>query len=103
MLFVVHNSITKTKGIEKRRKLITSNAYLKTCPALSRRNDVYKLSANYLFRICILFISHSPISLITRLLNDSNQPRIRISCPHLSLITLCRDYQSSNNQLIINS
>ncbi len=80
---------------------ITSNAHLKTRSALSRRNDVSKLPTNYLFRICILFISHSLISLLTRLLTDSNRPRIRIPCPRLSLIKLCRDHQPSNNQLII--
>jgi hypothetical protein len=74
----------------------------KTFMSKGERKYIFELSANYLFWISILFISHSLISLLTRLLNHSNRHRIRIRCPCLSFIKLCRDHQSSNNQLIIN-
>ena len=65
------------------------------------RKYIFDPSANYLFLIFILFIAHSPISLLTRLSNHSNWPRTPIPCPWLSLIKLCRDHYSSNNQFII--
>ena len=62
-------------------KTITSNARLKTRLALSRTNRVSELSPNYLFKVKMLFRSHSAIPIFSRLLNISH--RLRVELPIL--------------------
>ncbi len=59
----------------------TSNARLRTRSALSRRNRASELSANYLFKADMLFMSRSAILILSRLLNNSYRPRVRIPNP----------------------
>ena len=54
----------------------TSSARLRTRSALSRRNRNSELLANYLFKVAVLFLSHSAISVFSRLLNNSYRSRI---------------------------
>ena len=60
---------------------LTSSARLRTRSTLSRRDRTSELLANYLFKVKMLFTSHLVIPILSRLLNNSNRSRVRISHP----------------------
>ena len=55
---------------------MTSSARLRTRSALSRMNATSELSANYLFNVKMLLTSHSAITILSRLLNNSYRFRV---------------------------
>ena len=74
----------------------TSSDRLRTRSALSRRNHTSELSGNYLFKVGMLLMSHSVITILPRLLNKLYRCGVRISHPWITSISFYRKKKSIN-------